>query len=182
MQDMEIIELYFDRSEKAVSETRAKYGGVISACIRNILGCREDAEECENDTYMGAWGSIPPARPDNLRAYLLKIARNNAINRYRRLNADKRGRNASVSFEELAECISDSGGGYEDRELGEAINDFLSTLQAESRRVFLLRYWYCASVKDIAMRCGIGTANVESKLFRARKALKKFLRERGFEV
>ena len=182
MQDTEIIRLFFDRSEKAVAEARAKYGGVIAGCIRNILRCSEDAEECESDTYMAAWRSIPPARPDNLRAYLLKIARNTAINRCRRLSADKRGRNVSVSFEELSECISGSEGGYKDRELGEAINGFLETLSPENRRIFLLRYWYCASVKDIALRCGIGVSSTESKLFRTRKALKKYLRERGYEV
>lgn len=185
MEDREIIELYFERSQRAVAETREKYGGVIRGCLGNILSDRSDAEECENDTYMGAWSSIPPAYPDNLRAYLLKIARNAAINRYRRINAEKRGKNASVSFEELAACIADPSGqpgGFEDGELREIINDFLESLKPEMRRVFLLRYWYCAPVKEAAERCGISVSKAESILFRGRKRLKKFLQERGVKV
>ncbi|MCM1579529.1 MAG: sigma-70 family RNA polymerase sigma factor [Ruminococcus sp.] len=184
MEDGEIIGLYFERSETVLTETSAKYGGIIRACIKNILADREDAAECENDTYMGAWTSIPPACPENLRAYLLKIARNAAINRYRKLTAQKRGRNACVSFEELAGCIccDDETRRYETNELRELINGFLETLNPEMRRVFLLRYWYCASVKETAACCGMSISKTESMLFRARNKMKKFLSERGVEV
>ncbi len=185
MEDCEIIDLYFERSGQAVEETGKKYGSIIRACLKNILSDKEDVAECENDTYMGAWSSIPPAAPDNLRAYLLKIARNTAINRCRNLNARKRGRNASVSFDELAGCICDPSAqpeGYETEELREIINDFLESLKPEMRKVFLLRYWYCASVKEVASRCGITASKTESMLFRARNKMKKFLSERGVKV
>lgn len=183
MEDREIIELYFQRSEDAMRQTKQKYSGLILSIIRHILSCREDAEECENDTYLAVWQSIPPKRPDNFRAYLAGIARNLACSRYRYLHAEKRNADAALSFEELADCLSDKsddGIRYTDDELRDTINTFLGTLRPENRRVFLLRYWECCSIKEIMQLCGISKSKTESILFRTRNKLKKFLQERGY--
>ncbi len=181
MEDSGIISLFFERSEEAICETKRKYGRFVLGMIMHILRNESDAEECENDTYMSVWSVIPPQRPMNFKAFLLKIARNQALKKYRFLNAEKRNPNVTVSLEELAECASDEGDGlrYGDNELAEIINGFLETLNDESRKVFMLRYWYFSSVNDIAERCGISRSKTESMLFRTRKKLKKYLEEKG---
>ena len=181
MDDSAIIDLFFERSESALTETKKKYGGLIISIAMRILGNKSDAEECENDTYMGAWNTIPPRKPDNLTAFLARIARNQAMKKYEFINAAKRNPKAAVSLNELGDCISDEGDTirYSDGVLAEAINSFLSELGEESRKVFLLRYWYFADIREICERCGISKSKAESMLFRTRKKLKKFLEERG---
>lgn len=182
MEDKKIIQLYFERSEYAVEETRKKYGNMLRALAMRILGDRRDAEECENDSYLGAWQKIPPENPGNFPAWLARVARNQALKRYAFLRADKRNREVTVSFEELEGCLADVKGGETDREnsLAECLNDFLESLKKENRRVFLLRYWYYLSVKEIMAECGMSQSQVESRLFRTRNKLREYLIERGF--
>lgn len=181
MDDEAIVDLFFQRSESAVDETKQKYGAFIKGIAMRILKNRSDAEECENDTYMGAWNMIPPKRPNNLSAFLAGIARNQALKKYQFINAAKRSPRVTVYLDELGDCISDGSEDirYSDGVLSEAINDFLASLNEESRRVFMLRYWYFASISEICGKCGISKSKAESMLFRTRKKLKTFLDERG---
>ncbi len=180
MEDNEIVELYFSRSEEAIPKTRSKYGNFILAIALRILNNRSDAEECENDTYMGIWNIIPPQRPFNFQAFIGGIARNLALKKYHFINAEKRKPQAAVSLSELEECISGNDGrNFSDGELSAAINEFLASLNEESRKIFLLRYWYFLSIKGICKKLGISKSKAESSLFRTRKKLKKFLTERG---
>lgn len=182
MEDKEIIRLYFERSECAVEETKKKYGSRLRALAMRILRDSRDAEECENDAYLGAWQKIPPQNPENLPAYLARIVRNQALKRYEFLRADKRNREVTVSFEELEGCLADVKTGEADGEsaLAECLNEFLGTLKKENRRVFLLRYWYYLSVKEIAAECQMSQSQVESRLFRTRNKLREYMTERGF--
>lgn len=182
MDDSGIISLFMSRSEEAVRETRLKYGRAVFSAAMRILRCEADAEECENDAYMAAWNTIPPEKPRNFKAFLLKLTRNQALKKYEYLNAEKRNPNAAVSLEELEECASDEGAEvrYTDGELKELINRFLDGIGEENRGVFMLRYWYFMPVRDICEQCGISKSKAESMLFRTRKKLKQFLEEEGF--
>ncbi len=177
MEDVEIIELYFSRNEAAIAETKKKYGQLVKSLAMNILRNKSDCEECENDAYMTVWSLIPPNRPENLRAYILKIVRNRALKQYRYNNAEKRSPFAAIPLDELDGCISDSVN-YSDSELKEAINGFLSTLNEEHRKIFVLRYWYCQPTADIAERLGISRSKADTILSRTRAKLKKYLGEK----
>lgn len=186
MDDKEILELYFARNEAAVKVTSEKYGKYCYIIAMNILGNKEDAEECVNDTYIKAWNSIPPNRPEILKTFLGKITRNLAFDLYKKMNAKKRG-NGQISaiFDELAECVS--GGGEPDNELYKkelinAINSFLGTLSEEKCSLFVRRYWYAESISDIAKRYGMSENNVSVNLNRIRKKLHDYLIERRFEL
>ena len=180
MTDPEILALYFARSQQAITETRQRYGRLIRHIIGGILHSAEDVEECENDTYMGAWQSIPPHAPENLRAYLAVIARNSACRRYEYLTAEKRSPGVTVPLEELAEVLADeSAAPVQDDELREAINGFLETLSREQRQIFLLRYWQFLRVQEIMQYTGCSKAKIETTLHRLRKRLGKYLQERG---
>lgn len=181
MDDSGIISLFAERSEEAVRETKLRYGRLVFSVAMRILGSEADAEECENDAYMAVWNAIPPEKPGNFRAFLLRIARNLALKRYEYLNAEKRSPHAAVSLEELEECASDESAEirYSERELADVMNKFLSSLEEENRRVFMLRYWYFMPVRDICEQCGISKSKTESMLFRTRKKLKKYLEEEG---
>lgn len=184
MTDINLIELFFARSEDAISGAKAQYGRLVRHIISGFLKSTEDIDECENDTYLGAWNSIPPKRPDNLKAYLAVIARNTALRRYEYLHAEKRNAEYAVSFEELAECICDNAqdAQHSDSELRETINDFLETLKADHRRVFLLRYWQGCSIEEITQQCGFSKSKTESMLFRTRNKLRNYLTERGYRT
>ncbi len=184
MTDQSIIELFFARSEEAIACTRTKYGKLVRHIISGFLTSTEDLEECENDTYLGAWNSIPPNRPDNLKAYLAVIARNTALKRYAYLHADKRNAEYAASFDELAECICDNtqSTAHPDAELREVINSFLASLKTEQRRVFLLRYWQGCSIAEIMQQCGMSKSKTESMLFRTRSKLRSYLTERGYRI
>jgi len=181
MEDENIIELFFERSENAVRETRTQYGSLIRTAAKRILRCDADAEECENDVYMAVWNSIPPNRPNSLKAFLLKITRNHALKKYEYLTAEKRNPNAAVSLDELGDCADTAGEDirFGDRELAELINNFLGSLNDEARKVFMLRYWGFLSIREITERCGISKSKAESMLFRTRKKLKEYLNENG---
>lgn len=185
MQDEDIIDLYFSRSENAIKETEAKYGKLCTHVIRNILKGSEDVEEVLNDTYLGVWNSIPPTRPILFSTFLCKIARNLALKKYEYLSAQKRNPEVLISFSELEECITDIHSQdirYSAEELSAFINEFLRGEKQEQRIVFIRRYWYNDSIKDICKRCHMSKSKVETILFRMRKKLREALEEQGFEV
>ena len=182
--DSEIIELFNLRDERAISAAGSKYGRYCTAVAMNVLGNRQDAEECLNDALLKAWESIPPAKPDNLPGYLAKITKNISLNRYRSTHTEKRGSGDIDSvYEELSECVPDKNNverNYEHKELIEAINAFLAKLSADKRDIFVLRYWYCMSVSEAAAHVGVSENRAAVELFRIRKKLIKYLEKRGF--
>lgn len=186
MEDSEIITLYWERNPDAISETATKYGSYCKSIARNILGSEEDAEECLNDTYLNAWNSMPPHRPNLLSAYLGKITRNLSFDKFRRHRAAKRGGGEmELVLEELSECIPGEENVWqkiEKQELVHAINGFLTTLPQEKCSIFLCRYWYAASVPEIAKRFGKTEGNVSVLLNRMRGKLKNYLTERGYDL
>jgi len=186
MDDAKIVQLYFDRNEQAIPETANKYGNYCTSIAKNILGSHEDAEECVNDTYLNTWNSIPPHRPQMLSTFLGKIVRNLAFNRHKHNTADKRGGGEiALVLDELADCISgkdDVEQAYEHKELVAAINDFLDSLPADKRNIFVRRYWYTDSISDIAARYDMTYAALSMALKRLRTKLHNDLVERGYEI
>lgn len=186
MDDEKIVQLYWDRDEKAIPATADKYGRYCTSIARNILGSCEDAEECVNDTYWKAWNTMPPHRPDILSAFLGKLTRNLSLNRYRHDTAEKRGGSqTAVILDEIAEFVSDADSVEREidrKELVRAMNAFLGTLSAEKRWIFVRRYWYFDSVADLASRFGMTKNNVSVTLNRLRLKLHNYLLERDFEL
>ena len=184
MDDASIVELYFRRSETAIEETSKKYGAYCMKICMNILGDISDSEECVSDTYLNAWNSIPPHRPEALSAFLGRIARNLALNRYKARHADKRALSEyALSLDELAECVADTHSFSGDTsELSRMISDFLYTRSSDERRVFVCRYFYCDTVRDIARRFGFSQSKVKSLLFRTRNKLKEYLESEGINI
>lgn len=183
MEDSQIVALYFDRQEQAITASQVKYGPYCTHIAFHILRQAEDSEECVSDTWLHAWNAIPPERPNNLRAYLGRITRNLALNRHRKNAAQKRGGNTvEVALSELRDCVSD-GSDLEasllERELGKAISQFLSRLPREKRVAFVLRYYYLYTVREIAEKLGLRESAVKSMLFRLRKQLKTHLEQEG---
>lgn len=183
MEDRQIVDLYWQRSERAIDETARKYGRYCFAIAHNILGDSADAEETVNDTYLGAWNSMPTHRPALLSAYLGKLTRRYALKRREYFNAAKRGGGeTALALEELSGCIPSSDsvqGRLEQAELSASIDRFVMSLPIPQRRVFLCRYWYLDSVSDIAVRFGYSQSKVKSMLHRSRKGLKKHLEREG---
>ncbi len=186
MSDKEIVQLYFDRNDMAISETSKVYGAYLSKIAKNILGNQQDTEECVNDTYLRVWNSIPPNRPEKLSAYIGKIVRNLSLDRYKQKRAEKRGSaEIELVLDEISEIVSGGDsveGEIERKELSVAINSFLDTLAKEKCDIFVCRYWYSMTVREISRRCGVTENNVSVVLSRTRKALKDYLLERGFEI
>ena len=184
MEDEKIIELYWVRSEKAISETKNKYGSFCTAVSSNILANKQDAEECVSDAYMKLWENIPPQRPRSLKAYLLKIVRNLALDRYEKSKAAKRGGGQiGLVFDEIAEFLSAGGEQIADElALREAINSFLSGLDKQTRIIFVQRYWYFCPIKEIAQRYSLGESKVKMTLKRTREKLCEHLKKEGFEL
>jgi RNA polymerase sigma-70 factor (ECF subfamily) len=185
MDDLKIVQLYWDRDEQAIPATADKYGSYCTSIAKNILGNKEDAEECVNDTYLNAWNSMPPHRPSVLSTFLGKITRNLSFNRYKHNTADKRGGGELlVVLDELADCVSgkdDMEQEFDHQELVKAINAFLDTLPRGKRSIFICRYWYTDSISDIANRHGMKDGAVSMTLNRLRANLHDYLLERGFE-
>lgn len=181
--DSEIIELYFERSESAISNTDKKYGRYCYSIAYNILCSREDAEECINDAYLRAWNSIPPARPDNFKAYLARIVRNLSLDRYFASNAKKRAGDVSA-FDEISECLADASSSDVSDEiaLNGAVNSFLGTLTRESRVIFLQRYWYFQKISDIARTLNVSESKVKVTLNRTRKKFREYLLKEGIKL
>lgn len=186
MDEKQIIELYWARSENAIAETAGKYGQFCHSIAYNILFDREDSEECVNDTYLHAWNAIPPRRPDRLGAFLGKITRNLALKRYEKKSAMKRGGGqVMLALDELAECIPDPNTverRVDNKMLAEKLDAFLSQLNAESRRIFLRRYWNLSSVREIAAAYGITESKVKMSLMRTRGKLRSFLEQEGIDL
>lgn len=180
MEDVEILDLFFDRNEQAIAETKVKYGKLIYSISYRILNNREDAEECENDTYLGAWNAIPPERPKRFSAYLSKLVRNISISRHRINHAEKRGGSqVALSLQELDECLPAPLETHTEH-LASALNSFLDTLSKQERMVFVCRYWRCDAVGDIAKQFGFGESKVKMMLLRTREKLRKFLEKEGY--
>ncbi len=183
MDDSEIIELYWSRTERAISETAAKYGGFCYCIAYNILANNEDAEESVNDTYMAAWTAMPPQRPNILAAFLAKITRHLSIDRWRSRNRCKRGGGEIVlALEELAECASDDQTvekAFAQKQLAELFSRFLDSLPETERRIFLCRYWYLDPISDIANYYGFSNSKVTSMLHRIRGKLRAALEKEG---
>jgi len=184
MDDASIIELFFERSERAIAETAAKYGRLCEGVAYRIIGIREDAEECVNDTYLNIWNSVPPKKPDNFRAFICRITRNLSLSRVKYYAAKKRSHGALVSFSELEGTLSDQSPFFEDdgEELGRAMSDFLRTESADARNVFMRRYWFLESVEEISKRYSFSQSKVKSLLFRTRERLKKYLEKEGIDI
>lgn len=186
MEDNQIISLYWDRDEAAIAETGKKYGSYCRAIARNILHSEEDSEECVNDTYLSAWNTLPPQRPNILSAFLGRITRNLAFDRYSFNHAQKRGGcEISVVLDEIAEIVSDKDDVEqvtEGKELIHAINAFLAELSPKKRKMFVMRYWYTDTVSTIAKQFGIADNACSVRLSRMREQLKKYLNDRGFEL
>lgn len=185
MEDGQIIELFFARSESAVGELDAKYGGMCRRLSRNIVGSAQDAEECVNDAYLGVWNAVPPERPSPLAAYLCKIVRNLSLKRLRESRAAKRGGACELSIQELGDCLARRGSAeseLEAKELARLIAGFLDALNGENRFIFMRRYWFCDSYEEIAGAVGLSVKNVSVRLTRLRGKLRKYLEERGVDV
>ena len=185
MTDEMIVDLFFERSEKAIEETDKAYGRYFHYIAFGILGNDEDAKEMVNDTYLKAWNCIPPARPNPLKAFLGRMTRQLSLNRMEQKNAKKRKEGQyAQALDELSECIADTNG--VDIEgtiaLTEALNRFLRAQPITERRVFIKRYWYMASVSDIANEYGMSESKVKSLLFRQRQKLQKQLKGEGFDL
>lgn len=184
MEDEAIIDLYFARDERALRETEAKYGPLCRQVAGNILGTPQDTEECLNDVYLALWGAIPPARPRSLKAFASGVTRRQALKRLRHDTAGKRSAGCLVPLSELAEVLPDESfrPDVEDGELARLIGNFLKKQTPEARCVFIRRYWYFDSVRDIAGRYGFSENKVKSLLFRGRNRLRDYLRKEGITL
>ena len=181
IEDGKIIELFFQRSEQAIRELDEKYGNACRKLSYNIVNNRQDAEECVNDAYLGAWNAIPPVEPNPLLTYICKIVRNISLKTYWKKEASKRSSTYTVAMEEIEDCIAGLNtveNEMEARELARIIESFLDTLTAENRVIFMRRYWFSDSCKDIARLVGLTEKNVSVRLTRIRKKLKDYLAER----
>lgn len=183
MEDERIVMLYLKRSEYAIIETEQKYGKYCYAIAHNILHQEEMALQCVSDTWHSAWNSIPPEKPRSLQYFLARITRNIAIDKYRHNHAKKRGAEIESSMEEYWECIPNGDAPIEDEfALKQAINSFLATLDARTRIIFMRRYWYTMSVKDIAHSMHLSASHVNVILHRTRSKFKEYLMKEGIFV
>lgn len=183
MEDIKIVELYWQRNEQAIAETDTKYGSMCLKISINILKNSEDAQESVNDTYMTAWNTMPPERPTLLGAFVAKIIRNISLKRYEFNSAQKRKPEALIAFDELAEYLTSDDNVekvFESLELAESISQFLKGQTYEARLMFLRKYWYLDSSKEIALRYNTTTGSVNASLFRTRKKLKEHLKKEGY--
>lgn len=184
MDDRQIINLFNERSNQAISELSKKYGKLCLKIANNILNNPQDAEECVNDAYLGAWNSIPPQDPNPLRPYICRIVRNLSLKRLRANSAMKRRSDGEISLFELEDCIPDNSffEVLNERELTARINEFVSTLDRDDRVMFIKRYWFSESVSEIAELFGISKHNVSVRLSRIRGKLRKYLEEKGVSI
>ncbi|MBR1555652.1 MAG: sigma-70 family RNA polymerase sigma factor [Oscillospiraceae bacterium] len=184
MDDAQIIELYFRRNQDAVRETEKEYGAYCFSIADNILHNQQDDEECISDTWLRAWNSIPPQKPARLKLFLGKITRNLAFDRYRQKTAGKRGNGEFTAvLDELAECVAspdDVEKSFDARILRQRLNDFLKSLPQRERQIFLKRYFYAESVKNIAEEFQISANYCTVILKRVRKKLQAYLEQEGF--
>lgn len=186
MEDREIIDLFWSRTDTAVTAVNEKYHAYCQHIAYNILKNKEDVEECVNDTWLKVWETIPPHKPNNLATFIGKIARNTALNYLRDRNAKRRGGGQiDLVLEELEECVAHAQTTeqkIEEKELVKAINQFLGTLSELERNVFVCRYWYLESISEIAVHAHSDESKIKSMLFRIRKKLKNHLKKEGYYV
>ena len=186
MDDANIIKLYFQRSESAIRETAKKYGAYLNQVAYNILRCREDTEEIVSDTYVAAWNSIPPTVPSSLKHYLSRITRNLSFDRMDYLTAGRRNSHMNILLSELEGCLPDPQSSMEEqwetREIGQSLNRFLGTLCPEDCRVFLARYFYGQTIREIAVSYGLSKSNAKYRLSSIRRKLRTHLEKEGITV
>ena len=186
MQDKDIIDLYFARNEQAIAESSDKYGYYCTSIAQNILHNMQDAEECVNDTWLRAWNSIPPARPDHLQLYLGGITRHLSLDRFRRQNAAKRGGGEIVlALDEMHDVVAsdaDVPSQIAEQEFSESFNRFLRSLPERECNIFIRRYYYLDPISLIAKRYGLSVANVQKILSRTRNKLRAHLEKEGYAV
>lgn len=184
MEDLQIVALYLARNEQAIVETEHKYQHLCFGIAHNILYSIEDSEECVNDTFLNAWNTIPPKNPTNFMAFLCKITRNLSFKRLDYNMAQKRTSEQIISFEELEMVLSDQQIQKYicDQDIGAAINQFLWSESADNRNVFIRKYWFCDSVKDISEKYGFSQGKVKSILHRTRNRLKVYLKKEGIAL
>lgn len=182
MEDEQILDLFYERSEDAIEKVKEKYGPACMHLLRNLLFSEQDAEECTNDAYLALWNTIPPERPQPLLTYLLKIARNQGLRRITYNNAQRRSDCQSVAFEELESCLA-SGTTVEQalerKLLEEEVERFLRELPRQDRLLFLRRYWFCDGIDELAELFGYSKSKVKTKLFRLRGQLRQHLQQEG---
>ena len=182
LEDGKIIDLFFARSEQGIRELDAKYGAICRRLSFNIVNDRQDAEDCVNDAYLGAWNAIPPARPDPLLTYIAKIVRNVSLHAYWKKEAGKRNSSCTVALEEIEACVADRRtveDEIETKELARVLESFLDTLHVRDRVIFMRRYWFADSCRDIAARTGLSEKNITVRLTRIRKKMRRYLTEKG---
>ncbi len=185
MDDLSIVELYHRRDERAIAESDKKYGALCRSIALRLLGLREDAEECVNDTWYAAWNQMPPDRPQALGAFLGRITRNLSVSRWRRNHAQKRYEGMEVLLSELQDCVPAPGTVEEEldrRQLARIISDWLDSLEDRDRRLFIRRYWYGEAVKALTAELDEGANALSQRLLRLRKGLRAFLTSEGVEL
>ena len=186
LEDEAIIDLYFERSENAISETDRKYGEHCRRLAYRISGSHEDSEECTNDTYLKLWNAIPPTRPNPLGGYISRIVRNLAINAMEKASTLRRGGGQLREvYDELSDCIPDPANverQVEDNELSAAIGRFIKSLDREKKLIFLKRYYHVCTVSEIADQLCVSESKVKSALMRLRGKLREFLEKEGYQL
>lgn len=185
MEDSQIIDLYFQRDETAITETDKKYGGLCRSIALNILTSHADAEECISDTYLKAWDSIPPLYPQSFAAWLGRVVRNNAINLWNKNHRQKRHSDMTKLLNELEDCLPSPINVeqiLEGEELSNTLNKWLGCLQKNDRVLFVLRYWYGKTVKDLAKSQGTTPRKLAKHLYNLRQNLKQFLEKEGYSL
>jgi RNA polymerase sigma-70 factor (ECF subfamily) len=183
MDDRAIVDLYIARSERAISETEKKYGRYCRYIASNILHSDTEAEECVDDAYMNTWYAIPPAEPRSLRTFVGRITRNLALGRYQHKHAQKRYSGSESAIEEIGELISAPEESLVDTiALRDGLNEFLGALTRRSRIIFVKRYWYLASIKEIAADVNASESSIKVSLHRTRCELKEFLKKKGITI
>lgn len=183
LDDSEIIRLFYERSEKAITALEKKYKKIFFSVSYNILNNRLDVEESVNDMYLAAWNTIPPQNPNPLLTYLLRIVRNISIKKYHKNSAIKRNSYYDIALSELEEslsCVESVEDIYEVKELAETISYFLDTIDVNNRRIFVRRYYFADSIEEIARKFSLSENSVSVRLHRTRKKLKKYLEKEGY--
>lgn len=184
VEDERIIDMFFERKEEAIINTDQKYGKACFSLSHNILHNREDAEECVDDSYLGVWNAIPPVKPNNFSAFLFRIVRNLSLKKLNYNLAGKRNVYQVISFSELEAVLPDEQikKDVADEEIGKVINSFLEHEKKESREIFVLRYWFCESIQQIAKRYVYKESKVKNILYHMRRRLKAYLESEGITV
>ena len=182
LEDSKIIELFFDRSEEAITELSEKYGKVCKSVAENILNNQRDSEECVNDAFLAVWNTIPPQKPEHLLSYVCRIVRNLAIKKYHANTAQKRNSIYDVALDEIKECFPSSVSVEDEIESGEfskVIDRFLESMDKQNKILFVRRYYYSDSIEELAELFRTSKHNISVRLSRMRKKLKKYLIKEG---